>query len=60
MCHQPPGTDIVIIFKSSLMRGCFMDPEQDARTAAIIQENFDEEIYQDFSGKMTNIRKSTN
>ena len=24
-----------------------LDPEQDGRTAAIIQENFDEEIYQD-------------
>ena len=24
-----------------------LDPEQDGRTAAIIKENFDEEIYQD-------------
>ena len=24
-----------------------LDPEQDGRTAAVIQENFDEEIYQD-------------
>ena len=24
-----------------------LDPEQDGRTATIIQENFDEEIYQD-------------
>ena len=23
MCHQPPGTDVVITFKSSLMRGRF-------------------------------------
>ena len=23
MCHQPPGTDVCITFKSSLMRGCF-------------------------------------
>ena len=24
MCHQPPGTDVCITFKSSLMRGCFI------------------------------------
>jgi len=23
MCHQPPGTDVCITFKSSLMRGRF-------------------------------------
>ena len=38
-----------------------LDPEQDGRTAAIIQENFDEEIYQDrdhtlFIGELEKLR----
>ena len=38
-----------------------LDPEQDGRIATIIQENFDEEIYQDratpvFTGELEKIR----
>ena len=29
MCHQPPGTDVCITFKSSLMRGRFMHPRRE-------------------------------
>ena len=38
-----------------------LDPQQDGRTATIIQENFDEEIYQDrdhtlFTGEVEKLR----
>ena len=39
MCHQPPGTDVCITFKSSLMRGCF-NASEDKRVNCFVIKTY--------------------